>query len=241
MFNIVHEDDFRILDYLEPGEGQVLVDAGANRGDAIQSMLMKQPLCRVVAFEPNPVLVEKLKRIYRNDPRVRIEAAGLGSKDIDIDLHLPFYRNYMFDGLASFRKENARDWLRTRIYGFRPEHLSIRKVSCTINRLDRYHLNPAFIKVDVQGYEREVLLGAAETLKNARPVLLIETPGESECRLLRELRYAPFVLVNGTVVEGTGNYNVLFFPDERVPALTQRLKAASFAPRPEMPAGKTGF
>lgn len=32
---IVHEEDFHILDYLSLRKGDLLVDAGANRGDAI--------------------------------------------------------------------------------------------------------------------------------------------------------------------------------------------------------------
>jgi len=54
--NQVHEPDFEILS-LFPAEGSNLyLDIGANRGEAIQSILMKRPEARIVAFEPNSYL-----------------------------------------------------------------------------------------------------------------------------------------------------------------------------------------
>lgn len=220
---IVHEEDFHILDYLPLQKEDLLIDAGANRGDAIQSMLMKRPDCRVAAFEPNPVLVKKLHHLYRADPRVNIYEAGLGSRDSVVKLHVPFYREYMFDGLASFHEKNAKDWLTSRVYGFRPEWLSIREIRCVIKPLDSFKLNPAFIKIDVQGFEGEVLRGCRETLCRSRPVLLIETPGKAECDMLRTLGYEPFVMVNRTLQPGTGKFNVLFIPRESGRALLERI------------------
>lgn len=222
-FRIVHEEDFHILDYLPLRDGDLLIDAGANRGDAIQSMLMKRPKCRVAAFEPNPVLVEKLRRLYHGNPRVAIYEAGLGSSHSVVTLHVPFYREYMFDGLASFHEQNAKEWLTTRVYGFRHDWLSIRRVHCAIKPLDSFELNPAFIKIDVQGFEGEVLRGCRETLRRCRPVLLIETPGKNECAMLRTMDYEPFVMENGVLYPGTGKFNVLFIPCESGGALMERV------------------
>lgn len=40
--------------------------------------------------------------------------------------------------------------------------------------LDSLNLSPSFIKMDVQGFEYDVLLGGLETLKRSRPVMIIE-------------------------------------------------------------------
>lgn len=184
---------------------------------------MKRPDCRVAAFEPNPVLVKKLHQLYQTDPRVNVYQAGLGSSDSVVKLYVPFYREYMFDGLASFYEKNAKDWLTSRVYGFRSELLSIREVHCVIRPLDSFKLNPVFIKIDVQGFEGEVLRGCRNTLSRARPVLLIETPGEKECDMLRTLEYEPFVMMNRTLRRGTGKFNVLFIPRESTRVLLERI------------------
>jgi FkbM family methyltransferase len=43
-----------------------------------------------------------------------------------------------------------------------------------IRRLDDLNLSPSFIKMDVQGFEYDVLLGGLETLRRCRPVMIIE-------------------------------------------------------------------
>jgi hypothetical protein len=60
VLNQTHEADFEILPYLPTTGNNLFVDIGANRGDAIQSILMRRPDSYVVAFEPNRFLVNKL-------------------------------------------------------------------------------------------------------------------------------------------------------------------------------------
>jgi hypothetical protein len=130
----------------------------------------------------------------------------------------------MFDGLASFKEENARDWLKGRLYGFDEKKLEVKRMACTVKCLDDYSLKPFFIKIDVQGFEYEVLLGAQSTLLNARPILLIETPGSREQALLTKSGYQPFVFKERKLLPGIKNFNVFFFPEEIVSSITQAMQ-----------------
>jgi FkbM family methyltransferase len=218
-----HEEDFEILPFLPMSSNNVFVDIGANRGDAIQSILMKRPGSTVIAFEPNPYLTSKLEKLYQDEPCIKIHNTGLGNEINNFPLYIPFYNNYMFDGLASFKEENARDWLRTRLHGFRPEKLEIKKVLCTVKRLDDFSLTPFFIKIDVQGFEYEVLLGAEKTIRKSRPIILMEAPKERELNFLSERSYQPFIYKNGKLLSGTKNYNVFFIPKEIVPSIRKKI------------------
>src|SRR5687768_11995431 len=160
-----HEKEFELVNLFSNDGNKVFVDIGANRGDAIQSILMRQPESKVFAFEPNVYLAGKLNKRYGTDNRVKIFNYGLGDNTNKFELFVPFYNNYMFDGLASFKEANARDWLKNRLYGYNESKLEIKKMLCQVKRLDEFDLNPCFMKIDVQGFEYEVLKGATETIK----------------------------------------------------------------------------
>ena len=215
LLNKPHESDFEALTVLPRSSRNLFLDIGANRGDAIQSVLMRRPDARVIAFEPNEFLVSKIKGVYKDDNRVEVRNLGLGNKAGSFDLYVPFYNDYMFDGLASFIERRAHRALINRLYGFDPKKLKVKKVNCQVKRLDDFDLDPYFIKIDVQGFEYEVLLGAESTIRKSKPILLIETPGEDELNFLESLGYKPFVFVKKSkLVPGTEGLNVFFIHQE---------------------------
>lgn len=219
-----HEKEFEMMNVFSNPLNNIFVDIGANRGDAIQSILMRQPDCQVFAFEPNNYLAGKLKGRYGQDSRVKIFNYGLGDDSRQFELFVPFYNNYMFDGLASFKEANARDWLRSRIYGYKESKLDVKKMLCEVRRLDEFELKPCFIKIDVQGFEYEVLRGGIETIRDSRPVILMESPGHKELDFLYALEYQPFILKGDKLHSGTKNYNVFFIPEEVIVPLQKKFE-----------------
>lgn len=206
----VHDPDFEGLPYLPQTANNLFIDVGANRGEAIQSILLKRPDAKVIAFEPNSHMTEKVRRIYRNDDRVQVHNVGLGSSNGTFDLFIPYYKDYMFDGLASFKERRARRWLQNRLYCYHSASLVVKKIVCQVKRLDDFKLNPYFIKIDVQGFEYDVLLGAKNTLVVSRPIVLIETPDCRETDFLVSLGYRPYIYKNAKLVAGTSGVNVFF-------------------------------
>jgi FkbM family methyltransferase len=227
LLNRTHEEDFEILPFLPQTDNNLYVDIGANRGDAIQSILMRRPESEVMAFEPNTFLVSKLRKLYANDVRVHIQNFGLGNEENKFDLYIPFYNKYMFDGLSSFKEQNARDWLKGRLYGYSEDKLEVKRMTCSIKRLDDFAVKPCFIKIDVQGFEYEVLLGAKKTLEGSRPVILMESPGENELNFLSKLKYQPFIFKNRQLTPGTKNYNIFFIPEEIASLVQENLQLSA--------------
>ena len=78
-------------------------------------------------------------------------AIGLSDKAETRELFLPYYKGFMYDGLASFDEQSARAWLAEgRIIAFDPKQLKIERVACTTVTLDSLKLEPIFIKLDVR-------------------------------------------------------------------------------------------
>jgi len=60
------------------------------------------------------------------------------------------------------------------LYWFSPERLVLRETTCVTRRLDDQGLQPVLIKIDVQGYEYQVIKGGIDTIRRHEPLLLIE-------------------------------------------------------------------
>lgn len=214
------EAEFKILQHID-FDGRCAVDVGANRGQSIDAIRLFHPSAEFVCFEPNPVLAARLRRRYSADANLRIESCGLGTRDANLDLFVPFYRGFMYDGLASFDEGEAGGWLNARtVWNFDPRKLSVQTHACRVRRLDDYDLRPAFVKIDVQGFEEQVLDGGARTLRESRPVLLIEN-NSGAARTLADWGWTRFAYLSGILVQDApARMNMIFLhssaPDHRV-------------------------
>ena len=203
-----HESDFLALNKFKPEADDVFIDVGSNRGEAICSMLLANQLDNnIIGFEPNALVFDKLKNRFGQNERITLHNTGLGNSKEQKSLFVPFYRNWMFDGLSSFNYDDAADWLKTRLWNYSEKKLKVKEVPCELIQLDSYNLKPYFIKIDVQGFELEVLKGAENTLNNHHPVLLIESITDEVINFLKPLGYELFAFKNNEFVSGKGSLN----------------------------------
>jgi len=135
--------------------GDLALDIGCNVGS--YAFELARLTGNVTAFEPNPALV-KLVKSY-GFPGLRVEAVALSSSNGTAELTVPAGGGHALGSLKGelFRGQNTET------------------VTVPTRTLDRFGFGKVrFIKIDVEGFEEEVLAGAAETLRASKPVLLIE-------------------------------------------------------------------
>ncbi len=203
---IPHERDFKALAFIPASAEGCFIDIGANHGQSIESMLLAQPNARIVSFEANPALAQKLARRYRNRDNVRVVAKGLFDSAGTFTLFVPSYKGFIYDALASLDKKAAASWINERtILRFDSARLLIAELECTVDTLDAQQLAPVFIKVDVQGCEYNVLSGGRETLRRYEPVLLVESFRNSPrtVKLSEELGYEEYYFDGTTLRKGS--------------------------------------
>jgi hypothetical protein len=86
-----------------------------------------------------------------------------------LPLHIPILSERRIDTRSSLVNTFGQD----AVLGERVE--SVDRILVPVRRLDDLHLrNVGFIKIDVEGYESEVLEGARDTIDACRPNFLIE-------------------------------------------------------------------
>jgi FkbM family methyltransferase len=183
-------------------DGGSAFDIGAHRG--VYSYWMHRRFgagTRIVAFEPQPELVEYLsdfKQAFRLD-RLHIESLALSSHSGTLELHRPkgHWAAATVDDLSYDGAEaDIFDVPATTIDEYVAQHPELRPVR--------------FIKCGVEFHEAEVLAGAARTLREDRPEILLEwtTPRrayrERMYRLAQQLSYAIYQFEYGRITRCAG-------------------------------------
>ena len=139
--------------------GDLVFDVGAHVGDRIAAF--RRLGARVIAVEPQPAMVKVLKLIYGHKSDVAIEAVAVGRNSGKIELMInadnptvstvsrPFV-----DAARGAAGWEAQRWTKT-----------IGVPMTTLDALIAKHGVPAFIKIDVEGFEAEALAGLTRPVK----------------------------------------------------------------------------
>lgn len=136
--------------------GATVFDIGANVGftSAVFSQLVG-PSGRVIAFEPAPGTFAMLTKALDGFGNVTPVNLGLSEQMGEIDFYVP----KRHDMAGSKPRRGA-------------AHISVK--TCTLDDAVAKHGEPAFVKIDVEGFEPAVLAGGRRTLAEIRPVIAFE-------------------------------------------------------------------
>jgi len=135
---------------------KLIFDIGANVGDMTD--VYSQKADTVVAFEPNPSMVEELTKRFFGNPNIIIDRRSLDNKvGTNILMTSPYAAS-----LSTFSEEWTKN---TRFLGQQwNEHIVVPTI--TIDSAIEYYGVPDYIKIDVEGYEYQVIKGLSMLLPN---------------------------------------------------------------------------
>jgi FkbM family methyltransferase len=215
----VHEEDYKAFSLICSQEPQLFLDIGANVGMSALSIFALKPNAQVISFEPNPINYPYLDKIVNKFTNFEYQPIGLGDREGILTFYYPIYNGKAMTALGSFNYENAARWLNSNtVYFFDQKKLKIEQTSVQVKTLDSFNLNPDFIKIDVEGFESYVLLGAKETLKRCRPILLIEgvAPQDQTDKFLKDNNYLVYKFENNQFFADDFRCdNNFFIPEEK--------------------------
>lgn len=163
--------------------GSLVFDVGANIGDKTAVFLALG--ARVVAFEPQPECAAALHRRFKNEPCLEIVQAGIARESGEMELQIC--------SAAPVISTFSTRWQRGRF----SEYTWDRSVSVPVMTLDgaisRFG-SPQFIKVDVEGFEVEVLAGLSSRVGGISFEFAREFLDQTKAcmEMLRQLGYREF-------------------------------------------------
>lgn len=145
-------------------EGALVFDIGAHVGSRTRSLLATGAHC--VAVEPQPVFVELLQRLFKNNRKVSLVTKAVGRQAGEANLHVssrhPTVTTLSSDWLsrvASTSGFTSVDW---------DQQISVEVT--TFDALIAEFGMPEFCKIDVEGMEAEILAGLSVPV----PIVAVE-------------------------------------------------------------------
>lgn len=151
-----------VKNHFEHKDSVISYDFGANIGSWTIYLATQLPDATVVALEPEPTTADQLRQnIELNDvtDSVTVEKKVASDEGGQVDIHISHSSNQATHGLA------------------RSSHHGRETVTVPAARGDKLTARypaPDFIKIDVEGAEADVLRGLQQTLREHKPVLVMD-------------------------------------------------------------------
>lgn len=170
--------------------GGILFDIGAHSGLISAMFCAAQTQNQAFAFEPSPVLAERLvaiRELNQLGDRMRIEQIGIGEETKTVEMILDpaggFIQSQHFEHTM---------WAA-------PQSIQVR-METIHNSASRLHVVPQFVKIDIEGYEFEAIKGSIEFLARHKPTIFLEL----HLNYLEQRNLSPKLLVDMLLECGYG-------------------------------------
>ena len=199
LYHFFYEKEFRILKFIK-NNNKIILDIGSNNGVSARSIRLFNKRNKIISFEPNKLLKEKLLITKKKINNFQFNLFGVLDKKKTTDLFIPFFRGYSLDAQSSVKLSYVKDSLRRGIFQKNiMGKINIKKVLCNFKPIDNYKFNPFFIKIDTEGTEHLVILGLLKTIKKFKPILMVEKNNlnfHSMSKILKRMNYEIYSFKN---------------------------------------------
>jgi len=135
-------------------ETKTVVDVGANRGQFALAARHHAQDAYILAFEPLEEAAEVFKKVFQADPAVELHRCAIGSRQGEVEMHVS--RADDSSSLLPIADLQQKFFPGTEEKGLRQVIVTPLDAALYPEQIQA----PAFLKIDVQGYELEVLKGS---------------------------------------------------------------------------------
>lgn len=164
--------------FFDNNQKVIAFDVGANIGQTTNEFLLKFKNITIYAFEPNSYAFDMLCNSFSNNSNVVLNKLALGKELGSFELNC-----YSYSAYSSFHKINPDSFIvQKKVYQktqncinelIEPKKEKVEVATldsyCQINSIDEIDI----LKIDVQGFEEDVLLGASWLLQDNKIKMLV--------------------------------------------------------------------
>lgn len=149
---------------------KTIYDIGANNCD--YSIIFNKifPNATVLAFEPNPYLCKEARKKTRDNKMIKVIESAVGNKNktirIKIDMQSP-----LTTSLAEVNHMSKTTKIK-RLLNEKNHSEIIKTKMIKIDNFIKKNKLPEFIKIDVEGYEEEIIKGMMNNLKKIKVIMI---------------------------------------------------------------------
>ena len=176
------------------------LDVGANKG--LYSLELEKISNEVIIFEPLKSMFKDLEILLKK--KTKKFNYALGNSFCNKKIKIPILNNSLSYGRAT---------LTNRFKEYKSKITKVRKLDYLLKKKKIYKVNKKvdFIKIDVEGYEENVIYGAKKLIKKDKPIILIELElrilGNKKIKRIfnffEKLNYNVFYTDNGISLKST--------------------------------------
>ena len=200
-FLLPHEEDIYGLNYLKLDDKKTIIDIGASDGLYFKSVRSIGINSKFVCFEALKINKKYLGKIKKKDKNFKFYIIALGNQNNYLSIYTPLSKNHFLYNYSSFSKSESKAILALRNFGIDLKNIKFKKNKVKQRKLDLFKFNPSLLKIDVEGYENKVLLGAIKTIKKYKPAIYVENNlGETKfntvsffAKKLYKFGYKPYI------------------------------------------------
>ena len=171
-----HEKDYYGIRLLIKNKiDDAIIDVGGNLGISAMGFRKLEYKNKIFLFEPNKYLFEKYikKKLIKDYKNIFAFNFALGSRGEKKNFYYPYYKNYCLHYFCSFDKNYIKNSLKIT---FNKKKFKIINKPMFLKKFDKLNLKckPKLIKIDVEGFDYEVLMGMKKTINKHQPIILVE-------------------------------------------------------------------
>jgi FkbM family methyltransferase len=148
-----------IVDFIRQKAITTVLDVGANDGQYGSGLRLRGYAGKIVSFEPIPATFKRLQRRVAGDSLWRLRDAAVGAHDGTATINISEY-----DVFSSLMPPTER------LIEFDRRAMALESIEIPVTRIDtifhEFKGERVFLKSDTQGYEKNVIQGAAASLKD---------------------------------------------------------------------------
>ena len=176
----IFEEDFKILKEIYKDKKINIIDIGASDGISANFFIKNLNIKNIYCYEPHFLFIKKLRKLKKKYQNIKIFKYGISTSNENIEVYIPkvfffgiplYLYTYTFYNLDELRKKINLDFLNHK-------KIIIEKIILKLKKFRMINNNIHLIKIDVNGYEFEVVKCLKKQIIKNHPLMVIENNKE---------------------------------------------------------------